>query len=279
MPSPSLTYTLTNSTTADASAVMQNFNDLLNAMTDGSKDFSISALTCAGAATLNGHVNLGNSSADDLTITASLASSLPIKTDGTYDIGSAALGLRYVYLGDGGGDTARIGVASLSADRQYTVPEVSANADFVMTQGAQTITGVKTFSSGIAFANETLSTYDEGSWQPSIGNATWGGGTAPTWYFVKVGKNVTVSWNGNKGFTTTAASYVEFGNIPAALLPGSTETGAMIGINYNSAGAAVASIYATTTNFRLYRSVAQDTFSSGGTSVITQGSFSYRLID
>ena len=83
MAAPSLTYTLTNGTTADASQVQQNFSDLLNGITDGTKDLSISALTCAGTATLNGHVNLGNSSADDLSITASLASTLPIKTTNT----------------------------------------------------------------------------------------------------------------------------------------------------------------------------------------------------
>lgn len=98
MAAPSLTYTLTNGSTADASQVMQNFNDLLNGITDGSKDLSISALTCAGTATLNGNVNLGNSSADDLTVTASLASHLVPKTDATYDLGSTSIGYRAGYF-------------------------------------------------------------------------------------------------------------------------------------------------------------------------------------
>jgi hypothetical protein len=40
--------------------------------------------------------------------------------------------------------------ATLSASRIYTLPEVSTDADFVMTQGEQTIAGTKTFSSTIS---------------------------------------------------------------------------------------------------------------------------------
>lgn len=69
MPSPSFTYTLTNGTTADADQVMQNFNDILNGVTDGTKDLSIAALTVAGTATFNGNINLGNSGSDTITVT------------------------------------------------------------------------------------------------------------------------------------------------------------------------------------------------------------------
>ena len=98
MPSPSVTHTFVNSTTADASQVNTNFTDLINSLTDGTKDLSINALTCAGAATLNGHVTLGSASNDDLTINASLASSIAIKTTNTYDIGAAALAPRSIYI-------------------------------------------------------------------------------------------------------------------------------------------------------------------------------------
>jgi len=127
MASPSYTYTLTNGATADASQVAQNFNDILNGVTDGTKDLSISALTCAGTATLNGHVNLGNASADDLNIAASLASSLLIKTTNAYDIGSATLGLRKLYLGNSGGSTtvALSSASSIASSRVYTLPDVA----------------------------------------------------------------------------------------------------------------------------------------------------------
>lgn len=102
MAAPSVTYTFTNGTTADATQVNQNFTDIINGVSDGTKDLSISALTCAGTATLNGNINLGNASGDDLSITASLASTLAIKTTTSYDIGSTTIGLRALYLGDAG---------------------------------------------------------------------------------------------------------------------------------------------------------------------------------
>lgn len=141
----SVTNSFTNGTTADASQVNQNFTDIINGTSDGTKDFSINALTCAGTATLNGHVNLGNSSSDDLSITASLASTLAIKTNTTYSIGGSTLGLQYAYFGGTSTYTARVGAATLTASRLYTIPEVSADASFVMTQGTQTISGTKTF--------------------------------------------------------------------------------------------------------------------------------------
>ncbi len=97
MANPSYTYSFTNGTTSDASQVNQNFNDILNGVTDGTKDLSISALTVAGTATFNGNCNLGNASADDVTFTGSLASTIPIKTDDTYNIGSSSLRLSTVF--------------------------------------------------------------------------------------------------------------------------------------------------------------------------------------
>jgi len=89
MAAPSYTYTLANSTTADADEVMQNFNDILNGVSDGSKDLSINALTVAGAAAFNGAVTLGNATGDDLTFTGRVASDFDPKTASTYDLGDA----------------------------------------------------------------------------------------------------------------------------------------------------------------------------------------------
>lgn len=76
---------------------MQNFNDILNGVTDGTKNLSISALTCAGTATLNGDVNIGDASADTLTILASLGGTIPVKTDVTYDLGSTSKRMQNIY--------------------------------------------------------------------------------------------------------------------------------------------------------------------------------------
>lgn len=121
MAGPSVTYTFANSTTADATQVNQNFTDLINGLTDGTKDLSISALTCAGNATFNGNTTIGNASGDDLTITASLASSIAIKANNTYNIGSSTLGLASVYLGAAGGFTTRI-VAAATSSYTITLP-------------------------------------------------------------------------------------------------------------------------------------------------------------
>lgn len=93
----SYTYTLTNGTTADATQVQQNFTDVRNGVSDGTSDISCAALTAAGTATFNGNVTLGNASGDDITLTGSLASSIPIKTDSSYDIGTSSLRLRRLY--------------------------------------------------------------------------------------------------------------------------------------------------------------------------------------
>lgn len=151
-----VTYTFTNSTTADATEVNTNFTDIINGTSDGSKDFSINALTCAGTLTANGAVTLGNASSDDITITGSLASSIPIKTTNTYDIGSASLGLAGVYFGTGDTDTARVVSASLAADVTYTMPDAGASANFVMSEGAATINGAKTFGGLVKLASVTL---------------------------------------------------------------------------------------------------------------------------
>jgi len=95
----SVTYTFSNGTTADATQVNQNFTDIINGLSDGTKDISINAGTLAGTLTANGNVNLGNATSDDLTVTASLASNLIPKTNQTYDVGSADIGLRALYLG------------------------------------------------------------------------------------------------------------------------------------------------------------------------------------
>lgn len=131
MAAPSYTYTLTNSTTADASQVMQNYNDILNGVTDGTKDLSISAITCAGTATFNGAVNLGNGSADDLTFTGSIASNVPIKTNATYSIGSADIGLQYCYFGVSSTITTRVAAGAPAADINVVLPSRAGTLEVV----------------------------------------------------------------------------------------------------------------------------------------------------
>jgi len=95
---PSVTYSFTNGTTISATEVNQNFTDLINGASDGTKDYNISALSVAGAANLNGNVALGNATSDDVTVTGRIASAVVPKTDDTYDLGTSALAWKDAYF-------------------------------------------------------------------------------------------------------------------------------------------------------------------------------------
>lgn len=140
MANPSVTYTFSNATTADAGQVNQNFTDLINGATDGTKDYSISALTCAGSVTLNGAVTLGNATGDDITVTGSLASSIPIKTTASFDIGSSSLGLRALYFGKNSQTVNITGSASMSATWTMTLPVTAGTANYVLTTNGSGVT-------------------------------------------------------------------------------------------------------------------------------------------
>jgi hypothetical protein len=95
---PAVTYTFTNGTTASATEVNQNFTDLINGLSDGTKDLSISALTVAGTASLNGAVNIGNATSDDIAVNGYITTALIPKTDDSYDLGTAALAWQDAYF-------------------------------------------------------------------------------------------------------------------------------------------------------------------------------------
>lgn len=69
-------------------------------------------------------------------------------TAGTVDVfpGTASKGKLAITAADSAGDTTTTIVnASQSGARTYTIPDAGASASFVMTEGAQTVNGVKTF--------------------------------------------------------------------------------------------------------------------------------------
>lgn len=94
----SVTYSFTNGTTADASEVNTNFQNIINGLSDGSKDISVAAITAAGIFTANGAVNLGNATSDDLTITARIASDIDPKTAATNTLGDSTQTWLALYL-------------------------------------------------------------------------------------------------------------------------------------------------------------------------------------
>jgi hypothetical protein len=135
MANPSVTYSFTNGTSADGSQVNTNFTDLINAMTDGTKSFSIDALTVAGTFTANGNVTLGNASSDDITFTGSVASTIPVKTNSTYNFGSSTLGLLSVYLGNNSQTVRLTGSSSMSATYTFTLPVNSGTKGYGLLNG------------------------------------------------------------------------------------------------------------------------------------------------
>lgn len=160
MGAPAYTYTLTNGTAADASQVMQDLNDVLNGITDGTKDISISALTVGGIATLNGNTTIGNSSGDDLTITASLASSVPVKTTFSYDLGANATGLKYIFLGssDSAARSTKLAGATIASAYTFTFPvDGGTNRYVLQTNGSGTTSWAQNWNSSTAVKNLSLS--------------------------------------------------------------------------------------------------------------------------
>ncbi len=100
----SVTYTFANSSTADATEVNTNYQDIIDGTSDGSKDFSISALTCAGAATFNANVTLGNATSDDITLTGRVASDIDPKTAASNTLGDSTQTWQALYLDNGATD-------------------------------------------------------------------------------------------------------------------------------------------------------------------------------
>ena len=62
---PSVTYTFSNDTIADASEVNTNFTNIISGFSDGSKDLNMNIATFAGAVTCNANVTIGNNVSDD----------------------------------------------------------------------------------------------------------------------------------------------------------------------------------------------------------------------
>jgi hypothetical protein len=169
---PSVTYTFTNGTTASATEVNQNFTDLINGLSDGTKDLSISALTVAGTASLNGAVNIGNATSDDIAVNGYITTALIPKTDDSVDLGTAALAWQDAYF-DGAVYTDTI--SELTSASGVTIDGVKLKDSNMVPDAGKGID----FSANSGSAGETsslLDWYEEGTWTPTLSF----GGTAAT---------------------------------------------------------------------------------------------------
>lgn len=149
MSSPSVTYTFSNGVLTDATQVNQNFTDLLNAMTDGSKSFAIDALTCASTLGLAGNFAIAT---NKFTVAASTGNTVvggTLSVTGTSTFTGAATftgGVTFnggITLGDGddliGSATSDI---TFNTDK-FTVAGATGNT---VIAGTLDVTGVGTFT-------------------------------------------------------------------------------------------------------------------------------------
>jgi hypothetical protein len=157
---PTVTYTFSNSTTADATQVNQNFTDLINGVSDGTKNISVSAGTFAGTVNCQGAVTLGASSGNLLTINGSLASTINIGTTNSYDIGSDTFGLRALYLGSGSSaHSTKLAGASVSSAYVFTLPNGGGTSRYrLQTDGSGTTSWDPVRRSSFDAENLSLST-------------------------------------------------------------------------------------------------------------------------
>lgn len=135
---PVLTYTIANNDTTDATKAMQNWNDCINAMTDGTKSFTIDALTTGG------NVVLGTAS-KTVTFNGTLITNILFGTTWSYSFGSATNGLKYLYLGsaDGAARTTNVTGATVASSWTLTTPTgVPSVAGYVL---AATAAGVSSW--------------------------------------------------------------------------------------------------------------------------------------
>ena len=256
MASISVTYSFSNGTTADASQVNQNFTDIINGTSDGTKDFSISGLTVAGTANLNGNINLGNASADQITFTGSLSSSLPVKTTNSYDVGSSTLGLRTIYLGGGAGSntTALAASSSLATTWTFTFPTGGGSSgQYLKTNGSGTTswatpsaseggTGLTSYTTGdlLYFASgTTLSKLAIGTARQVL--QTNSGATAPEWSSTISVTGITLT--GNLTLSGSDRSIVRADDTGRVFIAGGSTTsvanGGVVSIYGNSYGSSL----------------------------------------
>ena len=93
---------------------------------------------------------------------------------------------------------------------------------------ANTWTGIQTFSNGIIFANETLSTYDEGSFTASLTCGTSGSAslTDATLKYIKIGNQVTITGRLTVNTISSPAGTLRISGLPFTVFNSSPNQGA-----------------------------------------------------
>lgn len=209
-------------TNPDGLAIMTDGTDRLTITAAGAATFS-GSLTATGAFNANDNATLGDG-ADNVSINAGTgtfevaSSGVDISTVGaissvtTLNMSSTLTNTatsNQIVLGTT--NTTTISATAPAASRVYTIPDVLANASFVLTAGAQTIGGAKTFSSDLAVSSNTASTSTSTGALVVTGGAGFGGAVNVGGALDVVGAttldgNVTLGDGGSDAITVNSTS-------------------------------------------------------------------------
>lgn len=172
------------------------------------------------------------------------------------------------------GNTITVTAPTATASRIFTLPDV-ASGSFLMTEGAQTAPGVKTFSNGVLFGTTggtptNLNFYSEATQTPFTLTGPFASGTVNvTIALARVGKMVTMNFT---GFTTAAggvgSTITSTSTINAEFRPGVTFQDMVNVVNSTADTLGVMQI-STAGMFTFWRasaiSTTTNTFQTGGT--------------
>lgn len=231
-----LTYTLQNQTKTSANKIMTNFNDLLAALTDNTKDIDVGSLHSTGIVEVYAPSTFGTATGDDITFTGSLASHISIKTTNSYDIGSSTKGLRALYFGRNSQTVNLKASSSMSATWTLTLPVTAGSDGYGLTTdgsgntawsgvgrlgSASTFASLNTLSGGVILGSDlsTMSNYSSETTTISFNSGAISASVSAT--TTRIGSIVTLTLTGVNATTTTGNSSMttSAGAIPAAYRP------------------------------------------------------------
>lgn len=211
MASPTVTYSFVNGQTSDGTQVNQNFTDILNAITDGSKDLTVNSIT----ATTKLISPIFQSTTSNFAVggIVRLANADTIKWRNAGNSGDNALGVGSsdAIPAYGGIDICNISTSQTLTNKTLTSPTIN-----TPTISGGTFTGVSGFAAGTAAApsivNSAAPTY--GIYFPTSAVAISIGGSA----VLTVNSGGTIATGGVTGskFVSSAANVASAGTIQLA---------------------------------------------------------------
>lgn len=158
----SVPYTFSNATASDATQVNANFDAIVQGLVDGTKDLTIAGLTLAGNLAANGNVALGNSIADDVTISGAVTADIQAKTSAA-NLGSTTKGFGGLYLASNNHYFGIIKPATLAADVLLTLPDAAPVAGQALVYDGSNLTTWRYLATAVSSVSaDTVMTASDG---------------------------------------------------------------------------------------------------------------------